>query len=335
MYVWYFSHMEIHNFRTNLIVPKSVDKITHQTNLMSIGSCFSEHIGERLLNYKFPIVINPHGILFNPISIADSLTQIIHNQQFIGSDIFYHNHRWQSFFHHGRFAKADKKDCLNTINQSIEIAHQQLQNLDFLILTFGTANVFEYKKNGQIVANCHKVPSTEFERKRLKIEEITTAFEPIFNELKILNPNLKIILTVSPVRHIRDGLVENQRSKSTLLLAVDDLVKSYDFITYFPSYELIIDDLRDYRFYKEDMIHPSKVAIDYVWNNFENAFFSVQTQQINQQIRKIIQAKNHRPFDENSENYQLFLRKQIDKINNLQQQYPFLNFAEDLKWFEK
>lgn len=327
--------MEIYNFRTTLSVTKSSDKITHQTNLMSIGSCFSEHIGERLLDYKFPIVINPHGILFNPISIANSLIQIIHNQQLVEDDIFYHNHRWQSFFHHGRFAKADKKDCLNAINQSIQTAHQQLQNLDFLILTFGTANVFEYKKTGQIVANCHKVPNTEFERKRLKINDITTAFQPIFNELKTINPNLKIILTVSPVRHIRDGLVENQRSKSTLLLAADELAKAYDFIIYFPSYELIIDDLRDYRFYKEDMIHPSKVAVDYVWNYFENTYFSKETRQINGQLQKIIQAKKHRPFDEKSENHQLFLRKQVSKINNLQQQYPFLDFGEDLKWFKK
>lgn len=320
--------MEIRNYRTNLIIPKSTDEITHQTNLMSIGSCFSEHIGERLLNYKFPIVINPHGILFNPISIADSLTQIIHNQSFSESDIFYHNNRWQSFYHHGRFAKADKNDCLNEINTSIQSAHQQIQNLDYLLLTFGTANVFEHKKTGQIVANCHKVPNTEFERKRLTIAEITTAFEPIFSQLKTINPNLKIILTVSPVRHIRDGLVENQRSKSTLLLAIDELTKAYDFVTYFPSYELVIDDLRDYRFYKEDMIHPSKVAVDYVWNHFANAYFSENTRQINQQVQKIIQAKNHRPFDAQSENHQAFLKKLTTKIENLQKQYPFLNFEK-------
>ncbi|MFK7949637.1 MAG: GSCFA domain-containing protein [Saprospiraceae bacterium] len=321
------------SYRTRLVVPKSNNEILHQTNLMSIGSCFSEHIGKQLLNYKFPILINPHGILFNPISIADSLTQIIHNQLFSESDIFYFNNRWQSFYHHGRFAKADKKECLNEINTSIQSANIQLQKLDFLILTFGTANVFEYKQTSQIVANCHKVPNTEFERKRLKIDDITTAFESIFKQLKTINPKLKIILTVSPVRHIRDGLIENQRSKSTLLLAVDELVNRYDFVEYFPSYELVIDDLRDYRFYKEDMIHPSNVAINYVWNHFENAYFSDNTRQINKQIQKLIQAKNHRPFDVNSENHQQFLKSQISKINNLRVQYPFLDFEDNLKWF--
>ena len=323
------------NFRTELQLKKSNFEITHPNKLLSIGSCFSENIGERLLNYKFSIMVNPYGILFNPISIAHSLQQIIDNQEFSESDIFYHNHRWQSFYHHGRFANVDKESCLSDINTSISQANQYIQHLDYLILTLGTANVFEHKQSNQIVANCHKIPNNEFERKRLSINEITTAFEPIFNQLKTINPNLKIIFTVSPVRHIRDGLVENQRSKATLLLAVDELVKRYDFVSYFPAYELVLDDLRDYRFFKEDMIHPSKLAIDYVWDYFSETYFSEKTNELNHQMDKIIQAKNHRPFDENSENHQKFIQNQIQKIYQLKKQFAFLNFEKELNWFKE
>ena len=323
------------DFRTILPFISSAFEITHTDKLLSIGSCFSENIGERLLNYKFPIIVNPYGILFNPISIVQSLQQIIDNKQFSESDIFYHNQRWQSFYHHGRFSNLDKTTCLNDINNAITTSNQQIQNLDYLILTLGTANVFVHNKSNQIVANCHKVPNSEFERKRLNVNEITTAFEPILNQLKTINPKLKIIFTVSPVRHIRDGLVENQRSKATLLLAIDEMVEGHNFVSYFPAYELILDDLRDYRFFSADMIHPSKLAIDYVWNYFSETYFSDKTNQIIHQIDKMIQAKNHRPFDEKSETHQKFLQNQIDKIHQLKKQYSFLDFEMDLRWFDE
>jgi hypothetical protein len=323
------------DFRTILPFVSSAFEITHADKLLSIGSCFSENIGDQLLNNKFPIIVNPYGILFNPISIIQSLQQIINNKQFSESDIFYHNQHWQSFYHHGRFSNINKTTCLNNINNAITTSNQQVQNLDYLILTLGTANVFVHKKSNQIVANCHKVPNSEFERKRLNVDEITTAFEPIFNQLKTINPKLKIIFTVSPVRHIRDGLVENQRSKATLLLAIDTLVAQYDFASYFPAYELVLDDLRDYRFFNADMIHPSKLAIDYVWNYFSEIYFSNKTKQIIHQIDKIIQAKNHRPFDEDSKMHQNFIQNQIDKIYQLKKQYSFLDFKMDLEWFDK
>jgi hypothetical protein len=322
-------------YRTVLDAVKSNDEIAHQNKLLSMGSCFSENIGERLLDYKFSVIVNPYGILFNPVAIAQSLRQIIDHRQFSESDIFYYNQRWQSFFHHGRFANVDKAVCLNDINTGIEQTHQHVQNLDYLMLTLGTANVFIHKKSNQIVANCHKVASSEFERKRLNINEITAAFEPIFDQLKTINPNLKIIFTVSPVRHIRDGLVENQRSKATLLLAVDKLVKKYDFVSYFPAYELVLDDLRDYRFFKDDMIHPSKLAIDYVWDYFTKTYFSEKTSELNRQMDKVIQAKNHRPFEERSESHQKFIQNQIQKIHQLEKQFSFLDFEKELNWFNE
>jgi hypothetical protein len=317
-------------FRTNLKIDKSALTISHQHSMMSIGSCFSENIGERLEQYKFPISINPFGILFNPISIAKALRLINEKYQFSEKDIFHHNGKWHSFLHHGKFSDIDKIACLNDINTEIKTANDRLKKLDYLIITFGTANVFEHTETEQIVANCHKLPNQNFDRKRLSVEAITKPFLEVLKQLKKENPKLQVIFTVSPVRHIRDGLVENQRSKSTLLLAIDEIIKKLDFTNYFPSYELVIDDLRDYRFYKEDMIHPSKVAIDYIWKAFSACYFEEQTKQANQQIHKLIQAKNHRVENPNSAEYQLFIKNQIKKIEQLQQQYKWIDFEKEL-----
>jgi hypothetical protein len=317
-------------FRTSLKIDKSTLSISHRDSIMSIGSCFSENIGERLEQYKFPISINPFGILFNPISIVEALKLIHDDYQFTENDIFNHHGKWHSFLHHGKFSNTDKTACLNSINTAIKTANERLKTVDYLIITFGTANVFEYKKTKQTVANCHKLPNQDFDRNRLSVEAITKPFLILLKRLKKENPRLNVIFTVSPVRHIRDGLVENQRSKSTLLLAIDELTKGFDFTTYFPSYELVIDDLRDYRFYKEDMIHPSKVAIDYIWKTFSTSYFEEGTKQVNQQIHKLIQAKNHRVENVNSVKYQLFIKNQVKKIEQLQKQYKWMNFEQDL-----
>lgn len=322
-------------FRTNLKIDKSALTISHNHSMMSIGSCFSENIGERLEQHKFPISINPFGILFNPISIYQALKLIDENHQFTEKDIFHHNGKWHSFLHHGKFSNIDKSACLNQINTEMKIANEKLKTVNYLIITFGTANVFEHIETEQIVANCHKLPNQDFDRKRLSVEAITKSFFELLKQLKKGNPKLQVIFTVSPVRHIRDGLVENQRSKSTLLLAIDELTKKLDFTTYFPSYELVIDDLRDYRFYKEDMIHPSKVAIDYIWNAFSTCYFEERTQQANQQIHKLIQAKNHRVENPNSAEYQLFIKNQIKKIEQLQQQYKWIDFEKELKQWKQ
>lgn len=322
------------SFRTELPIKDSLYRLSHKNNILNIGSCFSENIGERLKERKFPIHINPFGILFNPISIANSLSKVIDNQLFTENNIFEHNTLWHSFQHHGKFSNIDKLTCLNGINTSIKTANNHIQDLQYLILTFGTANVFVHKSTNEIVANCHKIPNNQFERRRLSVQEIVTSLSPQIQRLKIINPQLKVILTVSPVRHIRDGLVENQRSKAVLLLAIDNLIKSFDFVEYFPAYELLMDDLRDYRFYEKDMIHPSKIAIDYIWEAFANTYFEEKTKQINLQIKKVNQAKNHRPLNPNSLDYQKFIHSQIGKIKKLQKQFSYINFQEDLAHFE-
>jgi hypothetical protein len=321
------------NFRTAVPISPAPFSMTHKHRFMSVGSCFSEHIGRRLSIHKFDTLTNPFGILFNPVSILDALQMLTRQQLVDETQLFEHNSRWHSFLHHGRFSDADKKTCLDGINTAIAAGAERLRNADFLILTFGTAHVFEYRKTGRIVANCHKLPNDDFERKRLSVAEIVAPYLALLPQLKALNPALRVLLTVSPVRHLRDGLVENQRSKATLILATDELAQAFDFVEYFPAYELLTDDLRDYRFYADDLIHPSQMAIDYIWQAFAQRYFSAATQQLNTQFFKLEQAKNHRSENPAAPEYQHFLRTQIEKIKRWQTQYPNLDFKTDLAFF--
>ncbi len=316
-------------FRTELSLSPFPFKIKHQDALLSIGSCFTEHIGARLSALKFKHLQNPFGIVYNPISIAEQLEWLLSDTIFSESDLFENQGLWHSWLHHGSFSGLNKHDTLSKINESLQLAQSQLPSVDRLLVTLGTAHVFVLKENDKVVANCHKMPGQSFEKQRLTIDKIVSKFLPVLQKLKTQNPNLQVIFTVSPVRHIRDGLVENQRSKATLLLAIDNLCQKLNFVHYFPAYELILDDLRDYRFFNADMIHPSEVAIEYVWQHFSQAFFNEETQQINEQIRAIVEASRHRAFHLQSAQHQLFIQKQLSKIEQLVQQYPFLNFAPE------
>ena len=319
-------------FRTILQPSKSPIDISHRDKVLCIGSCFAEHIGERLIYYKIPTCLNPFGIVYNPISIAESLELLLQadfifsekNDQLIESPI-----GWNSFSHHGQFSHPQKKVVIEKINHALQETRDFLNNTTKLILTFGTANVFVYKKTGQIVANCHKVPQQEFAKRSLTIEEITTSITTILQKLKKAFPHLEIITTVSPVRHIKDGLVENQRSKATLVMALNHLVEQNDFVHYFPSYELLLDDLRDYRFYKKDMIHPTEVAVDYIWEFFTKTWFSQQTIELNQKIKKIRTAASHRPLQPDSPKHLEFVKTQLMLIKEMEEEYDFLCFEKE------
>ena len=319
-------------FRTILPPFKSPIKISHQDKVLCIGSCFAEHIGERLIYSKIPTSLNPFGIVYNPISIAGSLELLLQtdfifsekNDQLVESPI-----GWNSFSHHGQFSHPEKEVVIEKINHALAKTRDFLNNTTKLILTFGTANVFVYKKTGQIVANCHKVPQQEFEKRRLSIDEITKSITVILHKLKKAFPHLEVITTVSPVRHIKDGLVENQRSKATLVMALNQLVEENDFVHYFPSYELLLDDLRDYRFYKKDMIHPTDMAVDYIWEYFSKTWFSQETNDLNQKIKKIRMAASHRPFQPDSPNHLAFVKKQLMLIKEIEAEYDFLCFEKE------
>ena len=321
-------------FRTTIPLPANNLSIDYQDKILCIGSCFTENIGQRLVQYKFPTILNPFGILYNPLSISRSLEILLSEDSYQPNDLIFHNDLWHSMDHHGSFSNPDQNTTLTNINTTLLKAKQFLQSTNRLILTFGTANVFIHKSTNKIVANCHKISNKEFERRKISVTTITEALLPVLKKLKTEIPKLEVILTVSPVRHIRDGLIENQRSKGTLLLAIEGITQSNSFVHYFPSYELMMDDLRDYRFFEKDMVHPNEIAIDYIWEYFQKSYFSTATKDILNQVQKIVAASQHRPFHSQTDAHQHFLRKQLEKIERLSQQFPFLQLRQEQEIFQ-
>ena len=312
--------------------PKAFNqKINHQHSLFLIGSCFTENIGSKLKQLKFSVLENPNGILFNPVSIVNAIDSYILNKQYKEADLFYQNESWNSWQHHSRFSNPDKEQCLSIINQSQAAAHNFLKTADWLLITLGSAFVYELD-NGNVVANCHKVPTDKFNKKLLAVEEVTGLLNEILQKLASFNPSLKIIFTISPVRHLRDGFVENNRSKATLIHAVHWLTND-ESVFYFPAYELVIDDLRDYRFYAEDMVHPNYAATNYVWEKFIAACINEQSQQLMKEINVINAAKNHKPFNPSSDAHRKFLKLNLEKVMQLQKQYPYVSFKEEKDYF--
>ena len=313
------------SFFLNTPTTKSTINIAHQEAILLLGSCFTENIGEKLCNFKFNINTNPFGIIYNPISIANTLTRTIKKQNYSEQDLSNYNGKYFSFDHHGSFSSFNKHECLDKINDEITCAHQHLLETKTIVVTLGTAWVYETIENNKLVANCHKLPSKNFTKRLLTVDEILHEWTPIIEQLKHIN----FIFTVSPVRHISDGLHENNISKSVLHLAIHELTKNHTNCHYFGAYEMVIDELRDYRFYKEDMIHPTNQAIDYVWDKFADTYFNKETTLLNQRIEKLQQATNHRPFNFESESHQKFIKEQMSQMEQLGKEFPFLNFEEE------
>ncbi|MBL4594556.1 MAG: GSCFA domain-containing protein [Flavobacteriales bacterium] len=313
-------------FTTPTAIPKSDFTISHEQSILLIGSCFAQNIGEKLIDNKFNVNINPFGIIYNPISVINEINRIINNQLYTEKELIQFNEKWISFHHHGSFSSTNKVTCLEQINTSLNEAHDQLKQSKTVFITVGSAWVYEYPDVG-IVANCHKIPNKQFAKRLLSVKEILSAFDNVKESLK----NINIVFTVSPVRHIKDGLHENNLSKSILHLAINNLVEQNDNYHYFPAYEIVIDELRDYRFYKDDLVHPTDLAINYIWNKFSECYFSSTTQQLNSEIKQLKAAINHRPFNFESEEHQQFISKQIEIMDQLSKQYSFLNFMQEKK----
>ena len=312
--------------------PKPFDiKINHQQNLLLIGSCFTEQIGTKLSNHKFSVLDNPNGILFNPVSITKSITSYIDNKQYQESDLFYQNECWNSWEHHSRFSNPDLQKCLEGINESQFTANAFLKKADWLLITLGSA--FVYALEHEVVANCHKVPTNKFSRRLLAVEEVYVDLQKMIEKLVVFNPSLKILFTISPVRHLRDGFIENNRSKATLIHSVHQLIEKNNNCFYFPAYELIIDDLRDYRFFAEDMVHPNYAATNYVWEKFIATCIDEPSQQLMKEIAVIVAAKNHKPFNPTSDQHKKFRQTNLDKVTKLQQQYPYINLNNEAAFF--
>ena len=328
------------DFHIEFTPKKMTPAIRHSDKLLLIGSCFTEQMGNKLMDHKFEVLQNPNGILFNPISIANAILSYAENKVYTRDDFFLHNELWNSWQHHSRFSGTDKEAVLKNINKSQASATKALANYDWLFVTLGSAFVYEREEissgyfNNRVVANCHKIPTDKFTRRLLSFTEVEDALKKIRTKAFEMNPAIKIVFTVSPVRHLREGFIENNRSKATLIQAVHNVVDNQR-VHYFPAYELIIDDLRDYRFYAEDMVHPNYSATNYVWEKFIKACVDEGAQDIMKEVYAIKAAVDHKPFNEQSGQHKKFKETYLAKILTLTRSHDYLNFDEEIEFLSK
>lgn len=314
-------------------------KINHRHKLMLVGSCFTEQIGNKLAQHKFNVIENPNGILFNPVSISNAVKSYVEEKLYHDEDLFYNNELWGSWQHHTRFSSIDKQVSLERINNSQRKAAAFIKEADWILLTLGSAFVYEDRgvaNSGNyenVVANCHKVPTDKFNRRLLTAEEVKEVLLQMMQEVKKHNPGLNFIFTISPVRHLREGFIENNRSKATLIQAVHALTNDVD-VFYFPAYELVIDDLRDYRFYAEDMVHPNYAATNYVWEKFNAACIDEPSQQLMKEISLVTAAFNHKPFNPASGQHRKFLDQSLGRIKAITEKYPHIDFTAENSYFK-
>lgn len=322
-------------FRKKVEVPKSKLRINHQTKILLFGSCFAENIGKQLLENKFSVNVNPFGVLYNPASIVQAIEMLQQNRIFTEDDIFNHQGVYRTYFHHSVFSSPDKDSFLKTINETREKASADLKEAEVLLVTFGTAYAFNLKDREKVVANCHKQPSNIFDRYKLSVSEIVFSWTKLIEESLRINPDLKILFTVSPIRHWKDGAHNNQLSKAVLLLAIDELMNKFSNLYYFPSYEIVLDELRDYRFYAEDMIHPNDVAIQYIWDIFTATYLDEETRKLCVEWQNISRAIGHRPFNEETEEHKQFLKQTLLKVKSLRNKYPYFDCEKELSLLKK
>lgn len=326
------------DFMVNIDLKKLPEPIRYGQKILLIGSCFTEHIGNTLSELKFSTLQNPHGILFDPASVCKSLTSYLQNRQYDQTDLFQYQGVWHSWDHHSRYSSTDQQKALDLINDSQRSAHQFLKEAEWIIITLGSSFSYRLNENAsgkkqEGVANCHRAPAQWFEKHMLRIDETVTLLDNCYHQLIRFNPNLKIIFTVSPVRHLRDGVVDNNRSKARLIEAVHHMTGKFDQLYYFPAYELVIDVLRDYRFYDIDLAHPNYMATDFVLEKFSQVCIEPSSQALMQEIRKITIARRHRSLHPDTEAHKQFLQTHWEKTKSLQEKYPFLHFEDELAYF--
>lgn len=324
-------------FQLKADFPAHKPAIHHTDKIMLLGSCFTEHISKRLQDAKFEVLANPHGILFNPLSVCHSLDAYIDSKVYDKSELFYLNEIYNSWDFHTRFSETNADIALAQMNESVAAAAAFIREADWLIITLGSA--YQYflteEKGGVSVANCHRAPGQWFDKRLLDTDIIVAELKRVTARLKAINPCLKIIFTISPVRHIRDGVVNNNRSKARLIEAVHQIVDEMPDCSYFPAYELIIDVLRDYRFYDIDMVHPNYPATQFVWEHFSKVFFEEDTAQLIRQITELTIARNHKSRFPDTDVHRRFLEGNVTKIQQLLEGFPYLDFKEEMGYFKK
>jgi hypothetical protein len=322
-------------FRTSIQIPQSKNPIDYNSKIVSLGSCFAANMSEKFDYFKFQNTTNPFGILFHPLAIEKLIEFVISKKQFTEKDIFFHNERWHCFDVHSDLSTSDKAEFLENLNATIKSTLQQLQEVSHIIITYGTSWVYRNLDTNEIVANCHKVAQAAFSKEILSIETVERSIQNTIDLIQKINPNINFIFTVSPVRHLKDGFVENQLSKAHLISAIYHILESeicsrklsgLQSAIYFPSYEIMMDELRDYRFYTEDMMHPNSVAIDYIWERFCDTSISEESHSIMKEVETIQKGLQHRPFNPNSESHLKFQEKISEKMTKLVTQYSFMKF---------
>ena len=329
------------DFMVNIDLKKPSKQINYKDKILLIGSCFTEHIGNSLEELKFSVLQNPNGILFDPFSVSQSLVSYIQNKQYNEKDFFQLNEVWHSWKHHSRFSNTNLEEAVRIINESQQQAHQFLKEADWIIITLGSSFSYQLTKlaeavkvssfgedlEGAGVANCHRAPAQWFHKHLMTIDEIISNLDNSLEQLFQFNPNLNIIFTVSPVRHIRDGVVDNNRSKARLIEAVHHLVNKYEKLNYFPAYELVIDVLRDYRFYDTDLVHPNYMATEFVLEKFAESFIDEPTQRLMQEVKSIMIARRHKAFQPDTMAHKQFLKTYLEKTKALKEKYSFLDLT--------
>ena len=321
-------------FRTEVEIPISEKKIQISDSLFSIGSCFATEISVKLSDSQFQTLNNPFGTLFNPWAVKNSIQEIFENKIYTEEDLDFHQGEYLSFNHHTSFSSDNQEETLRKINEKINLAHDFLKLSNWVIITYGTAFVYEHLAQNIFVANCHKIPQTNFNKRLLTHEELVNSITETCHILKKICPKeAQILFTLSPVRHTKDGFSENNLSKAKLLCAIHEVVEQHENCRYIPVYEIVMDDLRDYRFYKEDLIHPSEQAVQYIWEKFKKAYFSDEADRFSNENLKIKQALEHRPKDKNSPKHQTFLKQLQEKIMQQQGKVGHKIFTDNLDNF--
>ncbi|MBN4070327.1 GSCFA domain-containing protein [Olleya sp. AH-315-F22] len=324
-------------FQTQITPEKqSNNLIDYNSKILLLGSCFVENIGDKLEYFKFQNTINSFGILFHPKAIQTLISNTINQKKYSEKDIFFHNERWHCFDVHSKLSNTSKDMLLLQLNNVLDLTSQQLHNTTHIVITLGTAWIYRFIESNQIVANCHKLPQKQFKKEILSVDEIATSLESIEKQIRSVNPNIQFIYTVSPVRHLKDGFIQNQQSKSHLITAVHNFLNqksssdNYRNVNhrsvYFPSYEIMMDELRDYRFYDEDMLHPNNTAINYIWEKFKEVWIDSEALITMQDIDSIQKGLLHKPFDPSSKSHQQFLQQIEDKKARLQSNFPYIVF---------
>lgn len=322
-------------FLTEVDIPEYEHKIGYRRPFLMMGSCFASNIGMKLMRLKMPVMVNPFGVIYNPLSIATSIRTLSQACLLSYSDLFQQNGLWCSYSHHSSYATISREQCLEKMNQEIEAGSIMLRDSSHLIITLGTSWAYLLKDSGEVVANCHKTPSSAFDRHFVDSNQTVSVLESAIAAARLQNPSLKIVLTVSPIRHLKDGLVENQRSKSALVVACHQLCNALEGVYYFPSYEVMMDELRDYRYYADDMVHPSSLAVDIIFKKFILAVADQEAHGAMAELEKVLRAVEHRPFNPNTLEHLKFKAKMADVSERLQKKYSFLDLSSEIDYFRR